>query len=148
MTFTLDRDGGAEVLKELAADLIAEVAAQVGAEAGPGAQVKVVVTDRVENAVIVPRAAVVNREGKDVVLVVRNGKAAELPVKTGLNDIESVAILEGLSDGEQVITAGQTIASAAETGVAPNGTVSLFNQLGSAHLVLDVAGYYVDPPTP
>lgn len=74
----------------------------------------VIVTDRVENVVIVPRAAVVNREGKEVVLVVRNGKAAELPVKTGLNDVESVAIMEGLSDGEQVITAGQTIVKANE----------------------------------
>lgn len=64
MTFTLDRDGGAEVLKELAADLIAEVAAQVSAEAGPGAQVKVVVTDRVRASVTVPAEA----QAKDGVL--------------------------------------------------------------------------------
>ena len=74
----------------------------------------VIVTDCVDNAVIIPRSAVVSREGKDVVMVVRDKKAVELEVVTGLNDVENVAILEGLSDGEQVITAGQTIVKANE----------------------------------
>ena len=43
-----------------------------------------------------------------------------------------------------LFTAGQTIASAASSGLAPNGSVSIFNQLGSAHVVLDVNGYFTD----
>ena len=47
-----------------------------------------------------------------------------------------------------LFTPGQTIASAANTGVAPDGTVSLYNQLGTASLILDVDGYFVAPPAP
>lgn len=54
MTFELDREGGAEVLKEISAAFIAEVAGQVAAEAGPNAQVTMRVTDRARASVKVP----------------------------------------------------------------------------------------------
>lgn len=41
-----------------------------------------------------------------------------------------------------VFEAGQTVASGAATGVNVDGTVSIFNQLGSAHVILDVTGYF------
>lgn len=47
-----------------------------------------------------------------------------------------------------LVAPGQTIAVAANTGVASDGTVSLFNQLGQANLVLDVSGYFSAPPAP
>ena len=49
MTFTLNRDGGAEVLKEMAAEAVMELALQVGASADDGAKVAEFseITDRV-----------------------------------------------------------------------------------------------------
>ena len=44
-----------------------------------------------------------------------------------------------------VFEAGQTVASGAATGVNVDGTVSIFNQLGSAHVILDVTGYFSGP---
>lgn len=57
MSFELDVAGGAEVLKEMSAPLIAETAAQVAAAAGPGAEVKMRVTDRARASVTVPAEA-------------------------------------------------------------------------------------------
>lgn len=67
MTFQLNRDGGAEVLKELAADAIRELALQIGAAADEGAkvadysQIREYVTDRFVATVAVPAA----RQAKD-----------------------------------------------------------------------------------
>ena len=44
-----------------------------------------------------------------------------------------------------VFEAGQTVASGATTGVNVDGTVSIFNKLGSAHVILDVNGYFSGP---
>ncbi|MDD7812623.1 hypothetical protein PP713_08650 [Mycobacterium sp. CSUR Q5927] len=57
MVFELDLAGGAEVLKEMAADMIADLAAQVAAAAGPSAEVKMRVTDRARASVTVPAEA-------------------------------------------------------------------------------------------
>jgi hypothetical protein len=40
---------------------------------------------------------------------------------------------------------GWTVAAAVNSGVGTGGTVSLFNQLGSAQFVLDVTGYFAAP---
>lgn len=52
--FTLDRAGGAEVLKILAADEIRALTNQVGAEAGEAAEVHHYTTDRAAGSVSVP----------------------------------------------------------------------------------------------
>lgn len=60
MTFTLDRDGGAQVLKEEFADAIRQLALDVGAAADEGAkvaeysQIDEKVTDRFKATVTVP----------------------------------------------------------------------------------------------
>lgn len=76
MTFELDLDGGAEVLKELAAGAIAELAAQIASDAGEGAKVKTYITDRAAATVSVPAEA----QAKDGVLT-RAASAAGLEVK-------------------------------------------------------------------
>lgn len=81
MTFQLDREGGAEVLKELAAQHLLEIGLQVAAEADEGAtadeyaQVEEKVTDRAVVAVTVPA----ERQAKDGVLT-RAAAAAGLEV--------------------------------------------------------------------
>lgn len=82
MTFQLDRDGGAEVLKEMAAATISEIALQVGAAADEGAtvaeysQITERVTDRFVASVKVPA----ERQAKLGVLT-RAAAAAGLEVR-------------------------------------------------------------------
>lgn len=53
-SFKLNRAGGAEVLKQLAADAVNDLAQQVAASAGPDAEVSKYTTDRAAAAVSVP----------------------------------------------------------------------------------------------
>ncbi|WP_234797683.1 hypothetical protein [Mycobacteroides chelonae] len=76
MSFVLDRDGGAEVLKELAAAAIKDLAGQVADDIGEGAQVKIYTTDRAAASVSVPA----EMQAKDGVLT-RAAAAAGLDVR-------------------------------------------------------------------
>lgn len=82
MTFELDLEGGAEVLKEMAAPLISELALQVAASADEGAtvdeyaQIEEKVTDRAKALVSVPA----DRQARDGVLT-RAASAAGLEVR-------------------------------------------------------------------
>ncbi|MBO8129064.1 MAG: efflux RND transporter periplasmic adaptor subunit [Peptococcaceae bacterium] len=58
-------------------------------------------------ALLVPRDAVVTRDGRTAVFVAEKGKARLVPVVTGASDGRNVAIKEGLSEGDRVIVAGQ-----------------------------------------
>ena len=73
----------------------------------PGMYARVNLTVGVrENALVVPRNAVVDVEGKRGVFVPQQNRAAFRPVQTGLQDEHRVEITGGLSDGAQVITTG------------------------------------------
>ncbi|GAA4386205.1 efflux RND transporter periplasmic adaptor subunit [Hymenobacter koreensis] len=63
---------------------------------------------------------------QEVVFVIRNGKAVLVPVKTGINDLEHIQILEGVKAGEEVVS-------------GPYGVVSNARRLkdGSAVVVKD-----------
>jgi hypothetical protein len=76
MTFTLNIEGGAEVLKTLVADEIAALAEQIGAQAGPDATVELKITDRAKALVSVPAEL----QAKDGVLT-RAASAAGLEVR-------------------------------------------------------------------
>lgn len=64
MAFELDLEGGAEVLKELAAGAIADLTQQIADAVGEGAKVKMSTTDRARGSVSVPAEA----QAKDGVL--------------------------------------------------------------------------------
>lgn len=74
--FKLDRKGGAEVLKQLAAPHINALARQVGAAAGDDAEVDEYTTDRAAASVSVPAA----QQAKDGRLT-RAASAAGLEVR-------------------------------------------------------------------
>ena len=63
--------------------------------------------DQRADALVIPRVALLDDEGDPAVFVVRNGKAARVPVKLGYMDGEWVEIREGLKLGEGVVTAGK-----------------------------------------
>jgi RND family efflux transporter MFP subunit len=73
----------------------------------PGMYARVQLTvDRRSNALVVPRAAVVDIEGQRGVFLVDGQTARFRAVQTGLQDNERVEILSGLQEHERVVTVG------------------------------------------
>lgn len=64
--------------------------------------------DRREQAVLVPKDAVLSEDAANSVFVVDAGKARRRAIKTGYADGDHYEVLEGLKVGEQVVTTGQT----------------------------------------
>ena len=54
--------------------------------------------------VLVPKSAVVKREGKDVVFVVKDGRAERTPVTTGGDFSDMKQVVQGLDAGAEVVT--------------------------------------------
>jgi len=75
-----------------------------------------------ENVLVIPKEALVEKSGQLVVLTVKEGRAVETPVRTGISDGLQVEILEGLNAGDQVIVAGQNIVqNNARVEIVPSG---------------------------
>src|SRR5205807_8688435 len=75
---------------------------------GMFARVKMV-TDRVSNAIVVPREAVQRgKDGAAVMVVDDTNVAHRQPVELGTSDVAVVAILKGLHPGDKVITLSAT----------------------------------------
>jgi RND family efflux transporter MFP subunit len=68
-------------------------------------------TDIRENVFSVPGDAILNKNGKDVVFVEKDGLAIEKQVVTGLDTGRLIEIISGLEDGERVIVRGQNYIS-------------------------------------
>lgn len=71
-----------------------------------GMNVKVSVKRDLENALVVPKSAVVLRTGKQVVFTHENGKAMWNYVTTGLENMNEYIITDGLTEGMEVIYDG------------------------------------------
>ena len=54
-----------------------------------------------------PQVAVISREGKSVVFVMKNGKAEQREVTTGTEQNGQIEIRSGVKSGESVIRLGQ-----------------------------------------
>lgn len=63
--------------------------------------------DQRANALVIPRAALLDDEGEPAVFTVRNGKAARVAIKLGYMDGEWAEVRSGLKQGESVVTAGK-----------------------------------------
>ena len=66
-----------------------------------------VIYDVHENALQVPRSAIIEDQGKASVFVVEGDRAVRRPVVTGYGNRGMVEVTSGLRDGEQVVTVGQ-----------------------------------------
>jgi membrane fusion protein, multidrug efflux system len=66
-----------------------------------------IVYERRENALQLPRAAVVDADGGESVFVVADGKAEQRSVRTGLTNSGWVEVVEGLDGSERVVVVGQ-----------------------------------------
>jgi membrane fusion protein (multidrug efflux system) len=63
--------------------------------------------ERIADALLAPRAAVVENDGVRHVFVVADGKAQRRTVQLGLADGDRVQVLDGLAAGDQVVVVGQ-----------------------------------------
>lgn len=63
--------------------------------------------DRREQALLIPRDAVIVEDAAESVYVVAEGKARRRPIRTGYGDSEHYEVLQGLKAGEQVVVTGQ-----------------------------------------
>ena len=66
-----------------------------------------IVYERRENALQVPRNAILDADGDQSVFVIVNGKAEQRHLSTGLTNNGMVEVLEGLKGNEQVVVVGQ-----------------------------------------
>jgi len=73
-----------------------------------------IVTDRKEEAVVIPAEAVLLRGDKEIVFVNEEGVAKQREVVTGIDNGESIEIIEGLEIGESVIFLGQNFLSSGD----------------------------------
>lgn len=59
-----------------------------------------------ENAIKVPKDAIVKRSGKDGVFAVKGGKAVFREIETGIVNTLTVQVVNGLSEGEEIVLVG------------------------------------------
>jgi multidrug efflux pump subunit AcrA (membrane-fusion protein) len=75
----------------------------------PGTSGRVSILTGRQDAVLVPREAVLHRDGQPFVFVVQDGKARLQKVNAGLTDEKNTEIRSGVKGGDQVVTAGQNL---------------------------------------
>lgn len=66
-----------------------------------------VVYDQRDDALTIPRVALLEDEGEPAVFVVRDGKALRAPVQLGYTNGEIAEVRKGLKEGDEVVTAGK-----------------------------------------
>lgn len=79
-----------------------------------------IVYDRHENALQIPRAAVIEENGVASVFVVEDDTAARRTVQTGFSNNGLIEVIDGLRDADRVITVGQI-------GLKPDAKVTVIN---------------------
>ena len=73
-------------------------------KAGMTATAKITVKNPL--VLVTPNSALLRRDGKDYIMVVKEGKAVKTAVRTGLSNEESTVIVQGLSAGELIVVQG------------------------------------------
>ena len=69
-----------------------------------GMNVRAIVESFVSNQIVIPKSAVLTRQGRQVVFTVENGQAIWNYVTTGLENTTEYTITEGLTEGQTIIT--------------------------------------------
>jgi membrane fusion protein (multidrug efflux system) len=73
----------------------------------PGAFVEIeYVLEELFDALLVPTQALVPQLQGQIVYVIKDGKATQVPVNTGIRSSTKIQILDGIAQGDTVITTG------------------------------------------
>lgn len=91
-----------------------------------------VVYDRRENALVVPRAALLEDESGVSVFVVREGKAVRVPIQIGYLEGDFAEVRDGLAEGNAVVTVGKVT-------LRDGAMVEVVNGAGEAGVVATMA---------
>ena len=91
-----------------------------------------IVYDRHENALQIPRSAIVEETGTSSVFVVEEGVAVRKSVSTGFSEKGMIEIIDGLADDARVITVGQI-------GLKADARVTVINEPTDAEAAGDTA---------
>ncbi len=70
--------------------------------------------DSAEDAIVLPRNAVIEKDGETYVYIVEGNTAKKVDVVPGIESGDTIEITEGLAEGDAVITKGQTYVSDGE----------------------------------
>lgn len=62
--------------------------------------------DQIENAIVIPSISSIAEMGRDIAFVYNNGKAKRLVLTKGIRTESSVQILDGLTEGDTLLTTG------------------------------------------
>ncbi|WP_026953802.1 efflux RND transporter periplasmic adaptor subunit [Algoriphagus vanfongensis] len=121
------------ILNSSYADLVAE-GNKYPFRPGMTASVEIITTQK-DNVLSIPLSAVTTRENqldtlsdgttkmKELVYVLENGEAKMVTVKTGISDFQNIEILEGIQDGQEVISGPYFVVSKElENGTKVNKT--------------------------
>jgi len=75
----------------------------------PGMSGQVDILDGRDNAVLVPKEAVVRGDGQSYIFIVQEGKARRQKVDAGLVDSKNTEVRQGVNAGDRVVVAGQNL---------------------------------------
>ena len=89
-----------------------------------------VVYDVHENALQVPRSAIIEDQGAASIFVVEGDRAVRKTINTGYSNRGMVEVTAGLQDGEQVVTVGQA-------SLKQDSRVAVIKQAGNVELAAD-----------
>ncbi|MDK2821289.1 MAG: HlyD family secretion protein [Clostridia bacterium] len=78
-------------------------------------------TKQAKNAILVPKNAIINNSGEDIVYTVVNGKAKGMVVTTGIDDGQNVEIIKGLDKNAKIIVKGQDFINEGQPVKVVNG---------------------------
>ncbi len=76
--------------------------------------------EKSDNALVLPRGAVLGADSERYVFIAENNLAKKVPVKTGIDNGEQIEITDGLSEGMQIITKGQSFLNDADALTVEN----------------------------
>ena len=99
-----------------------------------------IITEVRDQALIIPRKALVLETDQDDVFAVRDGRARRLRVELGYADGDRIEVLSGLTDADRVITVGHE-------GLKDSAAVRVVGGAGEAAAAGDTAGTAA-PPAP
>jgi macrolide-specific efflux system membrane fusion protein len=87
-----------------------------------------IITDVIDNVVMVPVAAVQTTNGTTTVRVLKNGQLSNIDVVVGKSSTTQTEIVSGINEGDTVITS--VVTSSATTGTTRSGSNSVFGSFG------------------
>lgn len=96
-----------------------------------------IITNILDNMVLVPSAAVQTANGQSTVRIFKNGQASQVPVEAGGSNDTETAIISGINEGDAVITS----VTGAKTSNPQTGASSPFSALGGNNRGLGGGGF-------